>query len=72
VCNFLSDTTFISSLAGAGFGAGLAFWLSAKREECKITQKNIEYERIYECSIGHDISLNYRFGFCSIGSDIQS
>lgn len=22
--------------------------------------------------IGHDISLNYRFGFCSIGSDIQS
>ena len=22
--------------------------------------------------IGHDISLNYRFGFCSIGPDIQS
>lgn len=43
MCNFLSDTTFISSLAGAGFGAGLAFLLNAKREKNKNTQKNIEY-----------------------------
>ncbi len=48
--NILNNSTFLSSVFGAGFGAGLAFYLNSRRDEKQNIEKNMSY-LIYSISV---------------------
>ena len=58
---FFTDTTFISSLVGAGFGAGFAFYLNNKKEEEKKTQEEVSYLTYTVYILSNIVSELYEF-----------